>query len=156
MNSKVSLVIPVYNESEEVGNFFDELKTLNSNLINEIIFVDDCSNDNSLNLLKSKTIEFKSLLSNINFLILSNLKIEDTVFSIKKGVNSSSNSSIAIIDLDRTYKIEDLNFIAEQFIDVYKFKYDLITGERKNRYIKHLKIKNNRKKYNQQYSKFLL
>ena len=117
--------------NQKKWEIFDELKTLNSNLINEIIFVDDCSNDNSLNLLKSKTIEFKSLLSNINFLILSNLKNRGYGFSIKKGVNSSSNSSIAIIDLDRTYKIEDLNFIAEQFIDVYKFKYDLITGERK-------------------------
>ena len=131
MNSKISLIIPVYNESDEVENFFNDLKTLNSNLINEIIFIDDCSEDNSLNLLKNKIDEFKSLSLNINFLILSNLKNRGYGFSIKKGVNNSSNDSIAIIDLDRTYKIEDLNTMADKFINVNKLKYDLIAGERK-------------------------
>ena len=52
-------------------------------------------------------------------------------YKIKKGINKSNNDSIAIIDLDRTYKIEDLNYIANQFINDYKLEYDLISGERK-------------------------
>ena len=130
MNSKISLVIPVFNESIEIDNFFSDLKKCNFNLINEIIFIDDCSIDNSYELLKKKTSEFKIESFKIDFIIIKNSKNKGYGFSIKKGINKSNNDSIAIIDLDRTYKIEDLNYIANQFINVYKFEYDLISGER--------------------------
>ncbi len=131
MKSKISLVVPVFNEAEEIANFFNELKICNSNLVNEIIFVDDCSSDNSFSLLEKKINEFKNLLSNINFLLIENLKNRGYGFSIKRGVSISKNESIAIIDLDRTYKIEDLNDMADKFINDHNFKYDLIAGERK-------------------------
>ena len=130
MNSKISLVIPVFNESIEIDNFFSDLKKCNFNLINEIIFIDDCSTDNSYELLKKKTSEFKIESFKIDFIIIKNSKNKGYGFPIKKGINKSNNDSIAIIDLDRTYKIEDLNYIANQFINVYKFEYDLISGER--------------------------
>ena len=130
MNSKISLVIPVFNESIEIDNFFNDLKGCNFNLINEIIFIDDCSADNSYVLLKKKINEFKIESFKINFILIKNSKNKGYGFSIKKGINKSNNDSIAIIDLDRTYKIEDLNYIANQFINDYKLEYDLISGER--------------------------
>ncbi len=131
MNSKISLIVPVYNEVDEIENFFSELKICNFNLINEIIFVDDCSSDDSLNLLEKKINESKELYLNVNFLLIRSLKNRGYGFSIKKGVNHSSNDNLAIIDLDRTYKIEDLNTIAEMFINNYHLRYDLIAGQRK-------------------------
>ena len=130
MNTKISLIVPVFNESSEVENFFTDLKNCNFDLINEIIFVNDCSTDNSFDLIEKKISEFTNLLTNVNFLLLNNLKNRGYGFSIKKGVTNSSNDAIAIIDLDRTYKIEDLNHIANQFINEYKLQYDLITGQR--------------------------
>ncbi len=130
MNSKITLVIPVFNESSEIDNFFNDLKQCNFDLINEIIFVNDCSTDNSLDLLQDKINEYKKSLTNINFFLISNLKNRGYGFSIKKGVESSNNSSIAIIDLDRTYNIKDLNNISNEFINEYKLKYDLIAGQR--------------------------
>ena len=130
MNSKISLVIPVFNESIEIDNFFNDLKGCNFNLINEIILIDDCSADNSYVLLKKKINEFKIESFKINFILIKNSKNKGYGFSIKKGINKSNNDSIAIIDLDRTYKIEDLNYIANQFINDYKLEYDLISGER--------------------------
>lgn len=130
MNSKISLIVPVFNESKEISNFFTELKHCNFNKINEIILIDDCSTDNSLDLLNEKIVEFKENNFEVNFLLISNLKNRGYGFSIKKGVNTSSNESIAIIDLDRTYKIEDLNMLSKIFIDDYNLKYDLIAGER--------------------------
>lgn len=131
MNSKISLVIPVYNESGEIENFFNDLKNCNFELINEIILVNDCSIDDSFSLLKKKINEFKNLYSSVNFLVISNLKNRGYGFSIKKGVYASNNDTIAIIDLDRTYKIEDLNNIADEYINENKFNYDLIAGQRK-------------------------
>tara|TARA_B110000305_G_scaffold225272_1_gene271680 strand:- start:189 stop:1079 length:891 start_codon:yes stop_codon:yes gene_type:complete len=131
MNSKISLVIPVFNESIEINNFFSDLKDCNFNLINEIIFIDDCSTDNSYELLKKKANEFKIESFKVDFILIKNSKNKGYGFSIKKGINKSNNDSIAIIDLDRTYKIEDLNYIANQFINDYKLEYDLISGERK-------------------------
>ena len=67
MNSKISLIIPVFNECDEIENFFNDLKKCNFDLINEIIFVNDCSTDNSLNLLKKKINEFENSLFKIKF-----------------------------------------------------------------------------------------
>ena len=131
VNSKISLVIPVFNESTEIDNFFNDLKNCNFNLINEIILIDDYSTDSSYELLKKAINEFNVESFKINFILIKNSKNRGYGLSIKKGVNKSNNDSIAIIDLDRTYKIEDLNYIANQFINDYKFEYDLISGERK-------------------------
>ena len=131
MNSKISLVIPVFNESIEIDNFFNNLKYCNFDLINEIIFINDCSTDNSYELLKKKINEFEIEPFKINFILINNSKNRGYGFSIKKGVDKSNNDSIAIIDLDRTYKIEDLNNIADQFVNEHKLEYDLISGQRK-------------------------
>ena len=80
---------------------------------------------------KKKANEFKIESFKVDFILIKNSKNKGYGFSIKKGINKSNNDSIAIIDLDRTYKIEDLNYIANQFINDYKFEYDLISGERK-------------------------
>ena len=101
MNSKISLIIPVYNESGEIENFFNDIKKCNFNLINEIIFVDDCSIDNSLNLLKEKINEFNNLLTNVNFLLINNQKNRGYGFSIKKGVDISGEmEEISILKED--------------------------------------------------------
>lgn len=130
MKSKISLVIPVFNEENEIENFFKEIKICDFNLINEIIFVNDCSSDNSFNILKKNIDNFKTSLIDVNFILLNNLKNRGYGFSIKKGVAKSNNSSIAIIDLDRTYKIEDLNILAEEFVNNDDLRYDLISGQR--------------------------
>ena len=75
MNSKISLIIPVYNESDEIENFFNDIKNCNFNLINEIIFIDDCSTDNSSNLLEEQISKFNSLIIDVNFLLINNLNL---------------------------------------------------------------------------------
>ena len=101
----------------------------NFNLINEIIFVNDCSTDKSYINLENAINKFKQKSLNINFLILNNFKNRGYGFSIKKGVDHSNNETIAIIDLDRTYKIDDLNNISDQFINEFKLNYDLILAK---------------------------
>ena len=130
MNSKISLIVPTYNEEKEIKNFFENLQKCNFNLINEIIFVDDCSTDNSFSLLKENIDKFQNILNHASLLLVSNLKNRGYGFSIKKGVDHSTNGIVAIIDLDRTYTIEDLNELANQYINDFKGRYDLISGQR--------------------------
>ena len=80
MKSKISLIVPVFNESEEIDNFFNELKICNSNLVNEIIFVDDCSTDDSFNLLKKKLMNLKFYCQILIFYSSTTLKTGDMVF----------------------------------------------------------------------------
>ena len=131
MTSKISLIVPVFNESEEIENFFNDLKTCNFNLINEILFINDCSTDNSKDFLEKNIEKFKKSYHNVDLILINNIKNRGYGFSIKQGVSNSKNDNIAIIDLDGTYKIEDLNKISHQFTDIHKLKYDLIIGERK-------------------------
>ena len=63
-------------------------------------------------------------------MLIRNFKNRGYGFSIKKGIKNSINQYIAIIDLDRTYKIEDLNNIANTFVNDHNFSYDLIAGQR--------------------------
>lgn len=130
MNAKFSLIVPVYNESDEIDNFFDELKHCNLDLIREVILINDCSTDGSLLLIKKNINNFNQSLINLKFKLLNNSKNRGYGFSIKKGVKNSNNENIAIIDLDRTYKIRDLNEIVEEFINNDDIKYDLIAGQR--------------------------
>ena len=131
MISKISLIVPVFNEIEEIENFFIDLEKCNFNLINEILFINDCSTDNSKDILEENIEKFKKSYHDVNLILIDNIKNRGYGFSIKKGVNKSKNDIIAIIDLDGTYKIEDLNKISYHFTDIQKLKYDLIIGERK-------------------------
>ena len=48
----ISVIIPVYNEMENIPILIDEIEeTLKNNYNFEIIFIDDCSNDNSYKML---------------------------------------------------------------------------------------------------------
>ncbi len=52
---KLSLVIPCYNEEENIGNLFDEIVTVmtNENVNFEIILVNDGSSDNTMSVMRS-------------------------------------------------------------------------------------------------------
>ena len=59
MNSKISLIVPVFNEEDEIENFFNELNNCNFNLINEIILL-------MIVLLINLTLILKTQLTNLN------------------------------------------------------------------------------------------
>ena len=81
-------------------------------------------------MLKKNINEFRNSNYNVNLKVISNLKNRGYGFSIKI-ISNSINETIAIIDLDRTYKIDDLNSISNEYINVQQLKYDLIIGQRK-------------------------
>ena len=83
-----SIIIPVHNESNYLPKLLSALKTFSKN--NEIIIIDDGSNDNSHNLLKD-----------CNFIKL--IRLEKNLgkgFAIRKGMEIAKNENILITDGD--------------------------------------------------------
>ena len=53
--NKVSIIIPVYNEEKNISILIDEIdKSCNFLAEYEIIIIDDCSDDNTINVIKLK------------------------------------------------------------------------------------------------------
>lgn len=128
----ISLIIPIYNENKNISSFFNEINNLNTSIINELIFIDDGSNDGSGNKLSEYINDFNSKndQSKISLKIYKNFKNRGYGFSLKKGIKNSQNNINAIIDLDLSYKIDDLNKLSEFMVNNHEY-YDLVLGERK-------------------------
>lgn len=114
----ISIVIPVYNEAEVVASVLDnillhikEIQDFNF----EIIVVNDCSTDNTLDILN--TYQGIKLISNAYNLGYG--------ASLKRGIKEARGEWIFIVDADGTYPIDRLR----DFLN-YTNDYDMIVGAR--------------------------
>ncbi len=123
-NKKISIVIPVYNEE-------DNLKLLQEKLTNvlnsfeggyEIIYVDDCSTDNSFEILKS--------IKNEHTKIIKFRRNYGQTAAMQAGINNSSGDIIITLDADLQNDPNDIPKLVEK----YNQGYDLVSGWRKNRH----------------------
>jgi glycosyltransferase involved in cell wall biosynthesis len=131
-NEKISLIVPIFNEVNNVEPFFKNINNLNKKYINEIIFIDDGSSDDSNKKLNECIDAYKITDQNkeTSFLVLKNLKNRGYGFSLKKGIKNSLNNLNAIIDLDLSYGIDDLNKLSEFMVNNSQ-DFDLVIGKRK-------------------------
>ncbi len=127
-----SIVIPVYNEYENIERLIDEIKTVIKNKFEyEIIIIDDCSEDDSLILLNN-------LKSKLAIKILSNNRNQGQSFSIHKGVNEAKFNNIITLDGDGQNDPKDI----PKLVEIYNISKDifLVGGLRKKRKDKIIKI----------------
>ena len=114
----LSVVIPAYNEGENIINTLEKIKpVLNSvqGLKYEIIVVNDGSNDNTAEILNGCS-GIRSINRAVN---------RGYGYSIKEGIEHSVGEWILIADADGTYPLGDIpRLIAETE------HYDMVTGER--------------------------
>ena len=127
MQKKISIVVPCYNE-EECINIFDKelLKTLKKlkSLKYEIIFIDDGSQDNTLN----KIIELKKKDRNIRYISFSrNFGKEAAIYA---GLEYSKGDYVAVIDVDLQDPIE---LLVDMYNYITKENYDCVATKRVNR-----------------------
>lgn len=114
---KLSIIVPVYNEEEGIGEFICSLKKLvfQINMENEIIVVDDCSQDDTPRILSSQK----------GIILIRNNKNLGYGSTLKKGITYASGDEICIIDSDNTYSPSDIiNMLP--FVDHYA----MVVGER--------------------------
>lgn len=117
-NFSFSIVIPVYNEGESVKsvliNLKNHLETYSMHY--EIIAVNDCSTDDSLEVLKS-----------IDFItIVEHKHNKGYGAALKSGIKKATNPYILIMDSDGQHSPEDIAIL----IDKIKDGYDMAVGAR--------------------------
>jgi glycosyltransferase involved in cell wall biosynthesis len=121
----ISAVIPVYNEQESLEAFFKvlipNLSKLDKNY--EVLFVDDGSTDNSLQILK--TFERK----NKNVRVLSFRKNRGKAEVLTSGFQAAKGDYIVTLDADLQDRPEEIG----KLLDKAKEGFDLVSGWRKDR-----------------------
>lgn len=127
----ISVIIPVYNEMENIPILIDEIdETLKNNYNFEIIFIDDCSDDNSYKILNQYKDKYQ-------LRIYRNKKNLGQSYSIYKGVKNAINNIIVTLDADGQNDPKDIPVL----MDAYKKKnLKLIGGIRENRKDNYVKI----------------
>ena len=91
MNAKVTIIVPVYNTADYLQNCIDSIKNINFNSY-QVIFIDNCSNDGSYEILKKN--------HNKKFRIIRNKKNYGQSFSLNKAIRLVKSPYIAIMDSD--------------------------------------------------------
>jgi glycosyltransferase involved in cell wall biosynthesis len=111
---KISVIIPVYNEERALKPVVDEY----SPYVNEIIIVDDGSNDS--------TYEIAKTLQTERIRVFRHEKNQGKVAALRKGVEHATGDIVIFTDADCTYPAR---YIPE-FVDKIEHGVDLVLGSR--------------------------
>ncbi|MCX8153270.1 MAG: glycosyltransferase family 2 protein [Candidatus Bathyarchaeota archaeon] len=117
-NVLISVVIPVFNEAPTIGNIIERLNCVmqETGLQYELIVVDDCSTDNSVEIAKRYGVKLFIL-----------KKHAGKGFALRLGFTKARGSIIAMIDSDGSHYPEDLPKLLEPAL---QNKADLVIGSR--------------------------
>lgn len=94
---KLSIIIPVYNEEKTINQILEKVLKVKLNLEKEIIVVDDCSKDETLNILKKRN----------SIILLQHEKNKGKGAAIKSGFKKATGDIILIQDADLEYDPND-------------------------------------------------
>lgn len=124
---KISIVVPCYNEENNINNFYEEMiKTLEKvkeNYSYEIIFVNDGSNDQT-------EIEVKKIRkTDKNVILISFSRNFGKEAAIYAGLNNATGDLVALIDADLQHPPKTILEMLEEINNGY----DVVATKRKNR-----------------------
>lgn len=124
MNFELTIIIPVYNEEDNLDRVHQEMKQFLSisKKKTKILFVNDGSKDNSQALIE------KICKDNEEFTFISFGKNAGLSAAIKAGFDYTDTPWVGYIDADLQTAPEDFNILME-----FTGEYDLVTGVRSNR-----------------------
>jgi glycosyltransferase involved in cell wall biosynthesis len=124
--TSLSLVVPVFNESESIQYFVNHVVNLfdkSEVVLHEIIFINDGSNDDTLLILKNLKLVFPK----IKIIDLSRNFGKEA--AISAGLSIASGSLVVPIDVD----LQDPPEVIFEMIEKWSHGYDVVIGRRVNR-----------------------
>lgn len=118
--TKISLVVPVYNESAHLERFLVELDALQLPVPKELVFVNDCSTDRSGQILDQ--FPFKSTVQ-----IIHQKQNSGKGAAVTLGISKSTGTWIGIQDADFEYSLKD---VAALLVPLMDDSADFVFGSR--------------------------
>ena len=109
MEHKISLVIPVYNEEGHLLEFLKLIDGLQLKAKKELIIVDDCSKDRSLEILKS--FPFQS-----EYKLIEQPKNQGKGAALNKGIDAATGTIVGIQDADFEYSPDEIPSLIEPLL----------------------------------------
>lgn len=123
---KISLVVPMYNESEMISLFFEKMNEVIDSISNyrfEYVLVNDGSKDNTLELLKKQ----RKIQNNIKIVSFSrNFGHEAAVCA---GFNNADGDAVIVMDAD----LQDPPEVIKEMLVKYEEGYKVVNAKRVNR-----------------------
>jgi glycosyltransferase involved in cell wall biosynthesis len=125
MELKLSIIIPVYNEAPTISAIVEIIQKVEllNDIKKEIIIVNDCSTDNTVEILNQILVEN----SNHTIKLFSHKKNKGKGASISTGIKHATGSMIIIQDADLEYDPNEYNLLLKPILDG---KADVVFGSR--------------------------
>lgn len=122
---KLSIIIPVYNEEKSISLILDKVKNVNliHKIKKEVIIVDDCSQDNS----KQIILKYKKNNSKFNIQYFEHSKNQGKGAALHTGIKKATGDYLIIQDADLEYDPEEYNLILKP---VFEANADVVYGSR--------------------------
>lgn len=122
--NKLSIIIPVFNEDKTILKLLDKVIKSNTGQISkEIVIVNDCSTDNSSELIK----EYILANPNNNFIYEENKFNKGKGYSLNKGILISTGDLILFQDADLEYDPNEYSDLLKPILEGYA---DVVYGSR--------------------------
>ena len=130
---ELSIIVPWYNESEVVEKFFSAMVGNNGILNNlglncELVFINDGSKDNTLELLKAQK-EIYSNKSNLDIKIVNLSRNFGKEAAMSAGFSVASGEAIVPMDADLQHPAS----LIPKFVELWRQGYDVVLAKRVNR-----------------------
>ncbi len=122
---KLSIVIPAYNEGKTIHFILDKVKqvTLLNNIEKEIIIVNDCSNDNTVDAVEN----YRKSNPELNIIFYSHEVNQGKGAALHTGISKASGDVLIIQDADLEYDPNEFNVLLKPITDGFA---DVVYGSR--------------------------